>query len=129
MELVRTDFQDGSYAKWIKDFQQRNPETISFSNRISTLNKGTIQIESLDPLKIKTSEITSHDFEQLGRLAQYYDYIKKAWKRSKHTSIVISVEGKLYTLMEDTKSTDSDTVILVVDTDDNADVKPLFIVK
>lgn len=126
MRMVKTEFENGDYARWIKEFQQRNPDSISFSNRIDSLNRGQIQIESLNPLKIRSKDITPKDYENLGLLTDYFNYLKEAYNVEDPESLVISVEGKLYTLMEDIKCMGEDTVIIVIDTDDNAEVSPIF---
>lgn len=124
--MVKAIFENGKYARWIKDFQQKNLETISFSNRVSSLNNMGIKLESLNPLQISTKDISMEDFENLGLLSNYYDYLKRTYGEKAEGCYIISVDGKLYTLMEDVRTNGEEQVILVVDTNDNAEVTPLF---
>lgn len=114
MTLIRTDFTNGTYAKWIKNFQRTNIQTISFSNNINAINKTeTIKIVSLDPLKIESQNISSKDYEMLSELTNYFDYLANEHNNPNINKIIISVEGTLYTLFKE------NGCINVLDTDDN----------
>lgn len=121
---VVASFMDGSYAKWIKAFQRKNPETISFSNNLSVLNKSEIHLVSLNPIKIEAKDISPEDFENLGLLPKYFDYVRGITHRSKERCIVISVEGILYELCDD--STLTERIINVIDINDDTDITPVL---
>lgn len=122
---VNISFENGEYARWIKEFQRKNPDTISFSNKLSTINKIGVKVVSLKPLKIEAKDISSKDFENLGLLVEYFDYIRTAYHRSSISSFVISVDDILYEISED-KSDSDERVIRVVDIKDDTDVTPIF---
>lgn len=126
---VNTDnnqFTNREYAHWIKEFQRKNPDTISFSNKLDTLNKNSIKIVSLKPLKIETSEISSHDFEQIGLLEDYFDHLCKEVGLSGSNSILISISGTLYSLHSSIEG--GERVIRVIDVKDNTDEKPSIVI-
>lgn len=114
MTLIRTDFTNGTYAKWIKNFQRTNAQTISFSNNINAINKTeTVKIVSLNPLKIESQNISSKDYEMLSELTNYFDYLANEHNNPNTNKIIISVEGTLYTLFKEKE------YVNVIDTDDN----------
>lgn len=112
-----------SYAKWIKEFQRRDPDTISFSNSVDALNRiGGIKLKRLNPLEIETSTISPSDFKQLGQLDAYYTFACKQVNKRYGSSLVISVDGIIYTLISDVINGKS--VITVVDTNDDIKETP-----
>lgn len=126
MKTIRESFENGEYAHWIKSFQRKNPDTISFSNSIDTINKGCIRLVSLNPIKIETSEISSNDFEQLGVLNEYFDYICSRANIVGVNSIVISIGGTLYSLNKDNEN--GEEFIRVIDINDESDTKSIIVV-
>lgn len=114
MTLIKTDFTNRTYAKWIKDFQRKNTKTISFSNNINAINKTeSIRIVSLNPLKIESQNISNKDYEMLSELNNYFNYLANELNTPNTNKIIISVEGTLYTLFKENE------YINVIDTNDN----------
>lgn len=121
MEFTRDN--ELAYAKWIKAFQRKNPDTISFSNSVKAINRaGGVRIKSLNPLEVETDTISEADFKQLGLLDDFYTFACKQVNKKYGSSLVISVDATNYTLLAD--ELNGESVILVVDTNDDTKETP-----
>lgn len=124
--LGEKSFKTGDYPRWVASFQQRNPDSISFSNRVSAINNMGVQLVSLNPLKIRSKDIEPEDFENLALLSKYYSYLKTEFHiEESQKTVVIEVDGRKYALTDVTTTTDKETIINVVVIDNDSDIESI----
>lgn len=110
--MVRSDFTNGDYARWIARYQQKNPDTISFSNDVDKLNNQGVSIVSLNPLMIKSGDASMEDIVNLGSLVEYFDYLVEKIGEPDRKSVSVLVGKNVYSVSKSV--TNDKTVVRVI---------------
>lgn len=111
-QIENTAFINGDFARWIRDYQQRNPDTISFSNSVKKMNEQGVKIVTLSPLTIESGDASTNDMENLANLENYFNYIVDTINDGPRDTVTVMVGTDVYSLTKSIE--DGNNIIRVI---------------